>query len=439
MAYSYDVRGENPRLNKIFGRKKEIPQELLYSFFAMGITLLGDSSLYVLLPIYAQEIGIPIGLVGILLSINRFIRLGTNQLVRNLYIKIGGKNLFLISIILSSMTTFLYGLPVGFVVFMIARAVWGGCWSSMRFVNFVKIGEYSNDHTRGKLTGIFNSIVRLGSLAATLMGGVCAELIGYRNTYYLFALLTISICLPLVILSSRKYGSDKQEPEKDIEKIQENRDKDEKEYRDNTDKGVELWSVYSFAFLNDWITNGLLTTTIGYILMIRFGTSINMLGFSIGVALVTSILASLRWLFYILLPILFGTISDKYGRFILLFVFSIIQALSLIAIAYAKTFVVISLAVVLAFAAATGLANILDILAIGHQLAKKDKNILGYFMTYGDLGSAIGAAGGYSLAISFGYTNIYLASGILLLGMLGIAKKIRISNDKHGVQENESG
>ena len=111
----------------------------------MGITLLGDSSLYVLLPIYAKEIGIPVAAVGVLLSINRFIRLGTNQFVSKLYSKIGSHRLFLVSVILAGITTFLYGLPVGFVIFLISRAVWGGCWSSMRLVCFIKISENSDE------------------------------------------------------------------------------------------------------------------------------------------------------------------------------------------------------------------------------------------------------------------------------------------------------
>jgi len=127
-----------------------MPPEALMLFLAMGISLLGDSSLYVLLPIHAADIGIPAAAVGVLLSVNRFIRLGTNYYVQWLNHRIGSRNLFLLSIIVASVTTFFYGLPVGVIILIISRSLWGGCWSAMRLVCLSKVGEYGSNATRGR-------------------------------------------------------------------------------------------------------------------------------------------------------------------------------------------------------------------------------------------------------------------------------------------------
>jgi MFS family permease len=399
-------------LTGLIDRLRKIPGEVLYLFLAMCITLLGDSSLYVLLPIYAKEIGIPVAAVGVLLSINRFIRLGTNQFVSKLYSKIGSHRLFLVSVILAGITTFLYGLPVGFVIFLISRAVWGGCWSSMRLVCFIKISENSDESSRGIVTGIFNSIVRIGSLVATLLGGVFAELAGYRNTYYIFGLLTLAVCVPLTVLSARQAGSN------DVMELDEELEAQDEDTNISNRKGkteVGLKSVYSMSFLGYWISGGLLSTTIGYILMTRFGTNISILGLSIGIALITSLLTSLKWVYGISLPVVAGRLSARYGRLTLVTFSSVTLVLSLVSIALVKSFYGLSLAIIAAFAASTVLNSVLDILAVDHHSITENGNILGHYMTCGDLGAAFGAVAGYSLAVALGYSNVYIVSAAALV------------------------
>jgi len=57
-----------------------IPRHVLVVAMAVAISLLGDSTLYAVLPSHADPLGIKLAFVGILLSANRFVRLLTNSL-----------------------------------------------------------------------------------------------------------------------------------------------------------------------------------------------------------------------------------------------------------------------------------------------------------------------------------------------------------------------
>lgn len=95
-----------------------------------AISLLGDSMLYIVLPLYWKEIGLDsIWQVGVLLSINRFIRLPFNPIVGWLYNRITLKTGLIIAIILGSITTLGYGLLNGFIAWIILRGIWGIAWS----------------------------------------------------------------------------------------------------------------------------------------------------------------------------------------------------------------------------------------------------------------------------------------------------------------------
>ena len=72
--------------------------------------LLGDSMLYIALPIYWREAGLD-GLwqVGILLAVNRFVRLPLNPIVGKIYGKISLKAGLMFAVFLSIITTVGYG------------------------------------------------------------------------------------------------------------------------------------------------------------------------------------------------------------------------------------------------------------------------------------------------------------------------------------------
>lgn len=88
--------------------------------------LVGDSMLYVVLPTHWQDMGLSsLWQIGIILSVNRLIRLPLNPLVSYLYRKISARNGILIALSLAVITTAGYGIVNNFYIFILLRCLWG--------------------------------------------------------------------------------------------------------------------------------------------------------------------------------------------------------------------------------------------------------------------------------------------------------------------------
>lgn len=84
----------------------------------MAFAGLGDALLYPILRVYGKELGFSVFSIGILLSINRFVRIIANTHIANLTSKIGMRNMLLITSCLATITTFVYGLQFGLIIIL---------------------------------------------------------------------------------------------------------------------------------------------------------------------------------------------------------------------------------------------------------------------------------------------------------------------------------
>lgn len=135
--------------------------------------LLGDSMLYIVLPIHWQEVGLAsLWEVGILLSVNRMVRLPLNPLVGWLYGRMSSRCGVLFAGLLATCTTVSYGLCKGFILWVIFRCIWGMAWTFLRIGAYFIIFEISCETNRGYYMGMYNGLYRLGSLGGMLVGGV---------------------------------------------------------------------------------------------------------------------------------------------------------------------------------------------------------------------------------------------------------------------------
>lgn len=148
--------------------------------------------LYIALPLFWQEIGLDsLWQVGILLSINRLIRLPFNPIIGWVYQRISLQTGLIIAVILGTITTAGYGVVSGFLGWLILRALWGVAWSFLRIGGLTAVTTYTNDDNRGQTMGVYNGLYRLGSLFGMLFGGILAPFIGIQNVALLFGLCTI--------------------------------------------------------------------------------------------------------------------------------------------------------------------------------------------------------------------------------------------------------
>ncbi|MFB4160198.1 MFS transporter [Geomicrobium sp. JSM 1781026] len=163
-----------------------------------AIALFGDAMLFIVLPLYYSQFGLTaLWQIGLLLSINRLIRLPLNPLVAWFYRRFSLRTGLLIAMILASLTTFSYGVFPIFWVLFIARMLWGVAWSLLRMGGFLTIIEVSSDDNRGKHVGMYNGLWGIGGLVGMLAGGLLADQMSIMPITTVFALCAAA-CIPVV-------------------------------------------------------------------------------------------------------------------------------------------------------------------------------------------------------------------------------------------------
>ncbi len=161
----------------------------------VGLAIMGDSLMYTLLPLEASRLGLTPTAVGVLLSINRLVRLFSNVLVGALFARWGPRLPFVLAVLLGLGTTFLYSVPVGVGVFLLARIGWGIAWSALRQGGYQTVWAVS-PRRRARMMGIFWGLVRLGSALSVLVGGYVRDRVGYTAAVTLIAAIGL-VAVPL--------------------------------------------------------------------------------------------------------------------------------------------------------------------------------------------------------------------------------------------------
>lgn len=168
-----------------------------------ALCLLGDSMLYVVLPMYWQEVGLTsLWEVGVVLSMNRLVRLPLNPVVGWVYQRVTVKTALSVAVLLGIATTVEYAMASTFATWVGIRALWGISWTFLRLGGYYVVLECSPEKNRGQYMGLYNGLHRLGHLGGALLGGVLAELLGYHMMAVVFGILTVGAIIPLGMLKN---------------------------------------------------------------------------------------------------------------------------------------------------------------------------------------------------------------------------------------------
>ncbi len=348
-------------------------------------------------------------MVGILLSANRFVRLFTNTLAGWTMARRGVRGPFVAAVFLAAVTTALYGLGLGFAVFLAARLGWGLCWSYLRLGGYLAALEAADDRNRGYYLGFFSGVTRFGSFIAALLGGFMTDLIGFTTTVFAFAAVTViggvgvirerppPIAAPSTTSASK---SDDKPPE---------------EKRGSTPR--RLWIVYVTVLLQGMAVQGLITSTLGSWLQTNYGDDIALVFVTVGVASLTGLLLSVKFLSEFLWGPVAGHISDRIGRIRMLLTAGGLEIAGLVGLALAPgIWPVIFIAIGL-FLAATATKVALDALAGDLAPPARRSQTMSTYATWSDLGSAAGPLVGWIIGIGLGLNWMYLGSASTLLAI----------------------
>ncbi len=378
----------------------------------IGLSILGDSLMYSLLPLEAAALGISLPLVGILLSANRLVRLLSNSWASALFAKLGPRKPFWAATVLGLIATTLYGVGWGFTVFLAARLLWGIAWSALRQGGYEAVW-YANSSTRGRLTGLLWGLVRLGSAISVLVGGWLYDLYGYE-----VAVATITLATaPAVVLAgflqwspakkgtASTDGQAKRADEASLAGVLAG-------WRMSLGEARLRWLVGA-GFLGH-LLNGIVLSTTSLYLANRLADDGQLASLGIGVGALAGLMLGTRWLSDMFLGPIFGYVSDRFGRANTAATTVVVLCVALLGLAWLPLlFAMIALLIV--FICDGGIYVVLAA-AAGDSATEtaQPHTFVGVYTTGGDAGSALGPLIAFSMGALTGLPVLYITVGLLL-------------------------
>lgn len=254
--------------------------------YITAVCLLGDSFMYVALPIYWREVGlVSLWEVGVLLSVNRLIRLPLHPFIGWVYRSMSIRTGCIIAVVLAGISTVGYGVVHTFAGWFILRALWGVAWTLLRQGAYHVIFQVSDTHNSGQLSGMYNGLYRVGSLVGVLAGGLLTEYCSFTTIVTLFGLCTVPLILYMLCSRQNRWFP-----------ILVSKHKVQLISGENLSGLVttQVATVVGTAFLIALLFQGIVTSSVSRLITTYIG-SISWNGMIWGAAFLAGILHALRW------------------------------------------------------------------------------------------------------------------------------------------------
>lgn len=377
-----------------------------------ALSLLGDSSLYAVLPTHTEDAGVAVAAVGILLSANRFIRIVLNGPVGLICDRISGRAMFIPALFIGAGSTAMYGLTEGFWPLLAARLLWGLAWAGIWVGGNTIVLHTGQAHARGRAVGLYQLFFYLGASTGSILGGVLTDWLGFQRAMLAEALLTLlGAVFALLFLPETRPNRPQPAP-----------------------AGIaapsppagsgpvvrpELVSAIALFGLNRLLMAGVLSSTLGLLLQAQLGSPVRWLGLVVGVATLTGLGLGLNSFIAMLAAPLAGSLSDRLGRrwpVVSAGLGAGLAGFGLLAWGWPAA---ILLSIPLA-AVYGGSSQSLSTTLVGDLSGERRRGRwLGITFTVGDLASAAGPLLAYGLLAAWGLAWVYLLGagtiGLMLL------------------------
>ena len=248
----------------------------------IAVAMIVDTLLYAELPLYHDDFGLSLAMVGVLLSLNRWIRLFANSGVAAIGERVGPHRLMVAAAIGSIVSTTLYGLIESSAVQIAARILWGISYAALNLATLAY--AVSDRANAGKRVGTSRAAIGLVQ-AMSLVGGAWIVLqVGPRSVFVISGALTLvslgaALMLPRLPREPVAHG---------------------KGFRLPIPHRLEVW-----GFVMGFSSDGVFLLTLAFLLK----DSIT----SVAAVMATAALLALRWLVEITTGPLGGWIGDRFG------------------------------------------------------------------------------------------------------------------------------
>jgi MFS family permease len=174
------------------GARAEIDRSSRNAAVALGLTLPGDTVLYLLLPLYAPAFGVTLPEAGLLLAANRLVRIAGYGWVARFYERHGPRAACLAAAVGAAASTLGYAVLTGVEWLLVARLLWGLSFAALN----ISTQALATAHPEGaaKRNGRSRAIISSGPMIGLLAGAVLAEAVGPRSVFFVLAAIALLAC-----------------------------------------------------------------------------------------------------------------------------------------------------------------------------------------------------------------------------------------------------
>jgi MFS family permease len=365
-------------------------------------SLLGDNTLYTVLPNQniSREAGVSLAMVGVILGVNRIVRLGLNPIAGALYDRLPRRALLVGSLFIGTLSTALYALSQGPSLLLVGRVLWGVAWAGIWIGGNTAVLDIADDSNRGRMSGFFQMWFFAGIGIAAFLGGTFTGTFGYRSGLWISTAITGSAAVLWLFF------------------LPETRPHHVINERPSTPEAINLPLIVTAAvpvFAVRLVFAGVIASTTILWLGSFLDENVSFAGIMLPIVTVTGGFAAVRSLTSVLGAPLAGQISDKLGmRWPVIAISLVLGAIGM----WLMGGNVLLLALVGAMVAAVSSGGVQAMAQsiTGDRVAlSRHSRGLGVIYSLGDLGSAIGPPLALGLLPIFQVGGVYRMSAILLM------------------------
>jgi MFS family permease len=361
---------------------------------------MGDATLYTVLPTHTADAGITLAAVGIILGVNRAIRLLTNGPAGLAYDRFRRRPIFLPALFLGALSTAVYAATTGFWPLLLGRLLWGLAWSGIWVGGATMILDVTTGNDRGRWTGLYQTWFFLGSAFGAFAGGLLTDRIGYAGAMWAGAAATT---IGGIVAALRLPETRSSEPGRLYVRAG-------AAFAGLRTNGPLLAAV-SLQGINRFVGYGVLSATLALLVQQQMKGSSGL----IGVATLTGLVMSGRTLFSMAAAPLSGRLSDAAGNRWGIMAWMVLAGLvGILLMIWGPAFALV--AGIALTAVSGGGIQALATAVTGDVVSHEQRGrAIGLLHTSGDLGSALGPPVAYALLPVFGLAGAYLACALLLV------------------------
>ncbi|MGF1637495.1 MAG: MFS transporter [Cyclobacteriaceae bacterium] len=354
-------------------------KDILQLGFINAIAGMSDGFLYAFLPVYGVELGFTPMMVGVLLSMNRFVRFITNRLVAYIASKLGVKKLYVGGIFISLLVSLCFATMPPFVFWVIARVLWGLSFSIIRFSKLQYVSQCAK---MGTAFGFSASIGGGIQIISYFLGSLIIAWSSEGMVFLVYAILLL-LCLPMLYRVP------------DIKIVAQ----DIKLTQFQLPNKIDIW-----GFMTNFSLDG--------ILIVGISALMNFEGDQENILFGTALFISIRRAIGIIFAPLFGIPIDRLG---LLKSYKIMVGL-LVAGIILVIFDQIIPGLIVIFMGATANQTLVPLLRIQTCQPHQQFSAVTRLNSSQDMGSALGALFGLSLILHINNSVLFTIIGATLLG-----------------------